>query len=416
MKTLGRLKKRTVHAEAQEAQPITLELDQDSGDFKLDESSPNDLSPSDLLAQSVSDEGRSARSQTAPEVHIEFGVGEFDQPQPKTRRASSTQLPAAPVSRIEDLIEEASRYAEQARSPQTKRAYKSDWDDFILWNLRHNLPPLPSHPTYVALYLTERAKTLKVSTLRRRLTAITQAHKLKGYDLDTKHMAIRNVWSGIRREIGVAQEGKSPLRVEELRLIAITRPDTLKGIRDRALIMLGFAGAFRRSELVGLNFNDLEFLPQGLKVTVRRSKTDQEGEGMFKAMPYGRHDETCSVHAVQRWIQVSQIQSGPLFRPINRHAQMRPRRLTGHAVATILKDCLKDALRCQGWPERLVLERISAFSGHSLRAGYVTSAAAEGVEEHTIMRQTGHKRVDTLRRYIREGDLFRDHPLARMDL
>jgi integrase len=181
-------------------------------------------------------------------------------------------------------------------------------------------------------------------------------------------------------------------------------------------LLLGFAGAFRRSELVSLNRGDLEFLPQGLKVHLRRSKTDQEGQGMLKSILPGKHEETCCVRAVQVWLQASQIQSGPIFRPINRHGQLRARRLTSHAVATILKDSVGDALRAQGEPEREIQARVAQFSGHSLRAGYVTSAAAEGAEEHAIMRQTGHKRIDTLRRYIREGDLFRHNPLKSMDL
>jgi len=204
--------------------------------------------------------------------------------------------------------------------------------------------------------------------------------------------------------------------VDLLRLIVLTRPADLKGLRDRALLLLGFAGAFRRSELVSLNRGDLEFVPQGLKVTLRRSKTDQEGAGMLKSILPGKHEATCCVRAVQRWLQASRIQSGPIFRPVNRHGQVRARRLTGHAVARLLKDAIVDALRAQGLPEREVLARVEGFSGHSLRAGYVTSAAAEGAEEHAIMRQTGHKRVDTLRRYIREGDIFRNNPLRSMDL
>ena len=190
----------------------------------------------------------------------------------------------------------------------------------------------------------------------------------------------------------------------------------MRGIRDVALISLGFSGAFRRSELVSLNYGDLDFVPEGLKITLRRSKTDQEGAGMLKSVPFGQNPKTCCVRSVQRWLQASGIKSGPIFRPINRHGQIRPRRLTGHSVAILLKEALAESLRSQGLPEAQIKEKVASFSGHSLRAGYVTSAAAEGAEEHVIMRQTGHKRVDTLRRYIREGDAFKDHPLAKMGL
>ena len=352
----------------------------------------------------------------SPELVSEEEVQASERPRDDSTPPPSEYEIALVAERVERLFEEAQRYADASRSPQTKRAYQSDWRDFSEWCVEHHLHPLPCAPEYIALYLTDRASTLKISTLRRRLTAIRQVHKLRGHQLDTKHAAIQSVWGGIRREKGSMEQGKDPLRVELLRLIMLTRPRTLKGLRDRALILLGFTGAFRRSELVSLNRGDLEFLPQGLRVTLRKSKTDQEGQGMLKSILPGKHEETCCIRALQTWLQASQIQSGPIFRPINRHAQLRARRLTSHAVAVILKDSIRDALRAQGLPEHLIDERVASFSGHSLRAGYVTSAAAEGAEEHAIMRQTGHKRIDTLRRYIREGDLFRHNPLKSMDL
>jgi integrase len=334
----------------------------------------------------------------------------------QTSRDNPDQLPLAPPTRIEELYSSAQAFAEQAKSPQTKRAYQSDWADFTGWCAMHHLHPLPASPETIALYLTERAETLKISSLRRRLTAISQIHQVRGLEFNAGHAAIRSVWSGIRRAKGTASEGKAPVRVDDLKMIILTRPKSLKGLRDIALISLGFSGAFRRSELVSLNVGDLDFVPEGLKVNLRKSKTDQEGEGMLKSVPFGNNERTCCVRAVQRWLQASHIESGPIFRPINRHGQIRPRRLTDHAVAVILKESLAESLRIQGVPERIITEQVAKFSGHSLRAGYVTSAAAEGAEEHTIMRQTGHKRVDTLRRYIREGDLFRNHPLGKMDL
>ena len=330
--------------------------------------------------------------------------------------SKSDQLPQAPPTKIEELYSSAQAFAEQAKSPQTKRAYQSDWNDFALWCQKHNLHPLPATPQCIALYLTEKSDSLKISSLRRRLTAISQIHKMQELEFNAAHVAIRSVWAGIRRAKGTAAEGKAPVRVDDLRLIIFTRPHTLRGLRDIALLSLGFSGAFRRSELVSLNHGDLEFVPEGLKINLRRSKTDQEGAGMVKSVPFGQNPKTCCVRAVQRWLQASGIQSGPIFRPINRHGQIRPRRLTGHAVATLLKDALAESLRSQGIPERQIKVKIQSFSGHSLRAGYVTSAAAEGAEEHVIMRQTGHKRVDTVRRYIREGDLFRNHPLVKMGL
>jgi site-specific recombinase XerD len=361
--------------------------------------------------KSKSPEKRRSSSATKKNIYQRTSSNKSDQDQ-----TVEDQLPQAPPTKIEELYSSAQAFAEQAKSPQTKRAYQSDWNDFALWCQRHNLHPMPATPQCIALYLTEKSESLKISSLRRRLTAISQVHKMQEVEFNAAHVAIRSVWAGIRRAKGTAAEGKAPVRVDDLKLIIFTRPNTLRGLRDIALISLGFSGAFRRSELVSLNHGDLEFVPEGLKINLRRSKTDQEGAGMVKSVPFGQNPKTCCVRSVQRWLQASDIQSGPIFRPINRHGQIRPRRLTGHAVATLLKDALSESLRSQGIPELRITDKVAKFSGHSLRAGYVTSAAAEGAEEHIIMRQTGHKRVDTVRRYIREGDLFRNHPLEKMGI
>jgi len=302
------------------------------------------------------------------------------------------------------LEERARAYMNQSKSRNTRRAYKADWADFSQWAAERGFDALPAFPEAVGLYLTDRAATLKVSSLQRRLSAISQAHRLAGHKLDLQHPAIREVWQGIRRAHGAAQEGKAPVMTEDLRRMVGALPDSLLGLRDRALLLAGFAGAFRRSELVGLDFGDVDFTSAGVVVTIRRSKTDQTGQGIVRGLPYGSNPETCPVRSLQAWIEAAGIEDGSLFRSITRHGRIGGR-LSGKAVALVVKRAAKAAGLD---PER--------FSGHSLRAGLATSAAAAGVDPVTIAGQTGHKRLDTLRGYIRLGSLFRDNAAGRVGL
>ncbi len=261
-------------------------------------------------------------------------------------------------------------YIDAATAPNTRRAYRSDWEHFTRWCAAYGLASLPAMTETVALYLGALAGVAKVSTVQRRLTAIAKAHRTAGYDTPTKSEAVHLTMRGIRRTHGVAPNQKAP-----------ALPNNLIGARDRALLLLGFAGAFRRSELVSLDVADLAFGERGMTVTLRRSKGDQEGEGAKKGIPFGRHALTCPVSAVRAYMDMSHFTEGPLFRPVNRHGQVA-------ALAAGLD------------PEK--------YAGHSLRAGLAT-AAAGGAQERDIMRQTGHRSVQMLRRYIRDGELFRDN-------
>lgn len=304
------------------------------------------------------------------------------------------------------LEAKAMDYAARSRADNTKRAYRNDWQDFASWCEERGLRPLPADPRTVARYLTARAQTHKVSTLQRRLSAISQAHKAAGFPpISTRLEPLHSVWLGIKREKGTAQEGKAPILTEELRAMLATLPDSLLGIRDRALLLLGFAGAFRRSELVGLNVEDLQFTRGGLVITIRRSKTDQEGQGQKIGIPFGVHEETCPVRAVQAWLEASGIKEGPLFRSINRHGHMSEKRLSDRAVALVVK---RTAAAAGLDPSR--------YAGHSLRAGLATAAAAAGAEERVIMKQTRHRSVQMVRRYIRDGSLFRQNAAAMVGL
>ncbi|MBU0516888.1 MAG: site-specific integrase [Proteobacteria bacterium] len=308
------------------------------------------------------------------------------------------------LARLADLDAKAAGYAHQAKAENTKRAYRAAWTDFTRWCAGKGLVSLPALPRTVGWYLSDRASTLKTSTLQLRLSAISQAHRLAGCPLDTKDPAIKEVWSGIKRANGTAQDAKAPVMIEDLRAMVEVLPDSLLGVRDRALLVLGFAGAFRRSELVGLDVGDIEITNDGLVVTVRRSKTDQEAEGTVKGIPYGSHPETCPVRAVQAWLEASGIEDGALFRSITRHGRMNDR-MSDKAVALVVK---RTAEAAGLDPAR--------FSGHSLRAGFATSAAARGVNTFSIMDQTGHKRTDTLKKYVRMGNLFRNNAAAQVGL
>ena len=310
-----------------------------------------------------------------------------------------------PAAALAQAAEQARRYADSARAANTRRAYGADWRAFTRWCEEHGRASLPASPETLILYLSALAETRKVATIQRRLSSISVAHQLAGHPSPTHDAHVRTVMRGIRRTKGAAAAAKEPAVTAVLRAMVEGLPVGPIGARDRALLLLGFAGAFRRSELVGLDVADLRETGDGLIITLRASKTDQAGEGAKKGIPYGSTPHTCPVRAVRAWKELAGLTEGPLFRPINRHGQVRPRRLSGHAVATIVKRAAKGAGLDPG-----------PFSGHSLRAGLATAAAQAGVSERVIMQQTGHKSLPVLRRYIRDGSLFRENAAAKVGL
>lgn len=304
------------------------------------------------------------------------------------------------------VMEQAKEYVSRSKAANTLRAYQSDWRDFEDWCIVQGAPALPASAEVVALYLTSLAgQGIKSSTIQRRVTAISQAHQAAGVDNPTRNQVVRAVTAGIRRVHGTRQEGKAPALTEDIRAMVDTLPDNLLGLRDRALLLIGFAGAFRRSELVGLDVEQVEQTKQGLVITLSRSKTDQEGQGRKVGIPYGSRLDTCPVRALQGWLEASGITTGALFRSVNRHGQLQERRLSDKAVALLIKR----AAQAAGLDS-------SKYAGHSLRSGLATSAAAAGVSERAIMAQTGHKSVNMVRRYIREGSLFRENAAANVGL
>jgi site-specific recombinase XerD len=303
-------------------------------------------------------------------------------------------------------LAEAARYARRSKSENTLKAYRSDWALFEGFCQARGVSSLPSTPATVAAYAAEAARTLKANTVERRLTAISQAHQLAGCPNPVEDKMVRTVMAGIRRVKGTAQQGKEPLSPEVLRKMFAGAADDLRFARDRALLLVGFAGAFRRSEVVGLRFEDIRFTDDGLVVTLPKSKTDQEGEGQTIGLPYGSHPESCPVRALAAWLERSGITYGCLFPAIGRWGgEVTGKPLGDHQLAKIIKRLAEGA----GLDP-------AAYSGHSLRSGLATSAAEGGASERAIMDQTRHRSLKQVRKYIRRGSLFQDNAAARSGL
>lgn len=309
------------------------------------------------------------------------------------------------AARLRDLGTRAAGYIDKSKAHNTRRAYRADWQDFARWCKKFRRESLPASPDTVAYYLADRSQSLKVSTLQRRLATIAEAHRAAGHDSPTRHSQVKLVWAGIRREKGTAQSHVKPVLTKHIRLMVHHLPDSLLGVRDRALLLLGFAGAMRRIDLVGLDVTDLAFGDDGLIVLVRKSKTDQLGEGRKIGIPFGQHAETCPVRAVQAWLDLAGIGEGPVFRSMNKHGHVLEHRLSGKSVAAVVKRSLVAA----GKSAR-------HFAGHSLRAGLITQAAMAGVSERAIQEQSGHKSLAVMRRYIRDGSLFRENASSKVGL
>lgn len=309
------------------------------------------------------------------------------------------------AARLEDVGARANDLIRKSKADNTRRAYRADWADFALWCERFRRASMPASPDTVAYYLADRSRHLKTSTLERRLATIAEAHRAAGRESPTRHSRVKLVWAGIRREKGVAEAHVKPTLTKHIRLMVGYLPGTLLGARDRALILLGYACAMRRSDLVGIDVTDLAVDDEGLVVVVRRGKTDQDGEGRKVGVPRGKHEETCPVRAVQAWLERSGIGEGPLFRSVNKHGHVSAARLSDRAVAEVVKR----TLRAAGKTAR-------GFAGHSLRAGLITQAAMSGVSERAIMDQSGHKSLAVMRRYIRDGSLFRENAAAKVGL
>ena len=314
------------------------------------------------------------------------------------------------ITDIKALQQETILNLQNSKANNTVRAYKSDFKDFGLFCSQNGFKSLPSDPKIVSLYLTHLStKEAKMSTLKRRLVSIGVIHRLKGYYLDTKHPSIIENIMGIKRRKGSIQKSKKPLLISSLKMIIDVidqqNKKEIKKIRDRTIILIGFSGGFRRNEIVSLNYDDLDFVPEGLKINLRRSKTDQFGEGFTKALPYFDNSKYCPVVSLKKWIEFSKITSGPVFRRFVKGPNLSEKRLTDQTVALLIKEYLQ-------------LAGIDSknYSGHSLRSGFATSAAESGAEERSIMAMTGHKSTEMVRRYIKEANLFKNNALNKIKI
>ena len=266
---------------------------------------------------------------------------------------------------------------------------------------------MPTEPKVVSLYLTHLSTSSKTSTLRRRLVSIGVVHKLKGHYLDTKHPIIIENLMGIKRKKGSIQIGKKPLLINHLKQIINVIDDQkiekIKKLRDRTLILIGFGGGFRRTELISIDHEDIDLVEEGVKITLRRSKTDQFGEGHIKGLPYFTNEKFCPVTSLKNWLNLSKIKTGPIFKRFTKGSILTNHRLTDQSVVLIIKKYLKSA----------GIENQN-FSGHSLRSGFATTAAEFGADERSIMAMTGHKTTQMVRRYIREANLFKNNALNKI--
>ena len=302
--------------------------------------------------------------------------------------------------------DEARAFAALSKSKGTLRAYRTDWGAWERWATARAVQALPAAPEDLARFLAEQAQRLRVATLQRRIASISQAHTLAGHESPTKHPMVRLVMQGIRRSLGTAQKGKDAISVADLRVMVASQQDNgHRGLRNRAVILLGFAAALRRSEIVALDVEHLAWTNAGLVITIARSKTDQEGAGAQIGVPYGSTLETCPVRSMRQWLDWSGITSGAAFRTVDRHGKVVNNRMAARTVAAVVKE----AMAATG-------KDPTAFGAHSLRSGLCTAAAERGVSERSIAAVTRHKSMAVLRRYIKVGNLFHDHPSAQIGL
>ena len=297
------------------------------------------------------------------------------------------------ITDLKNLEIETLKNLKNSKANNTLRAYQSDFKDFTSFCIKNSFSAMPTQPKVIALYITHLSKSSKFSTLKRRIASISVIHKLKGHYLDTKHPLIMENLHGIKRALGSRQKAKKPLLINDLKLI-IKAIDNKK-FRDKALILIGFAGGFRRSELVNIDYEDVEFVTEGVKIIIKRSKTDQSGEGSIKAIPYFNNYEFCPVLALKSYFSVkfSESKGGKVFD------------ISDKSVALIIKK----------YAEKAGLDS-TKYAGHSLRSGFATTAAEFGAEERNIMAMTGHKTTQMVRRYIHDANLFKNNALNKIKI
>lgn len=341
---------------------------------------------------------------------------------------------ASALARVEtplqdlSLAERAAHYADAAVSNATRRAYRADLHAWALWAMGQGVDPDAINPVTVAAYVTAQAGTLKVATLSRRLSGLNAYQRARGGDpVSVRVEPLRSVWQGVQRVHGEPQTRKAPVNVPDMRRMIAGMGEGAKAQRDAAIFVIGFAGAMRRADIVGLDWSAngsgagyIEQTPDGLLVRFRRSKTDQTGVGEVIGLPYGAHLSTCPVRQLAAWRALVELQhgeaSGPIFRRVSRHGAIGSAPMDGGSIARMVKARIADSLIAQGEGREEADRQAESFAGHSLRAGFVTSAFQSGVAEAAIMPHTRHKRAETLYKYRRNATVFVDNPGAAVGL
>ena len=300
------------------------------------------------------------------------------------------------VTDVKSLELETLKNLKSSKASNTLRAYKADYNDFACFCIKHGFKSMPTEPKIISLYLTHLSQACKFSTLKRRLASLSVIHRLSGHYIDVKHPVITENLMGIKRVKGSYQKAKTPILINDLKLIVdvIDKDKNEENrFKNKALILVGFAGAFRRSELVAILYEDVDFVSEGVKIFVKRSKTDQSGEGMTKGIPYFSNPDYCPVISLKNWIEKSEIKNGKIFDMSDKSVALTVKKYT--AIAGL--DSNK-------------------YSGHSLRSGFATSTAELGAEERSIMAMTGHKTTQMVRRYIQEANLFKNNALNKVKI
>ena len=300
------------------------------------------------------------------------------------------------INDIKSLEIETLKNLKNSKAKNTLRAYQADFKDFSSFCVKNGFNPIPTEPKIIALYLTHLSSFSKFSTLKRRIASIKVVHRLKGHYIDTKHPIITENIMGIKRKLGVKQTSKKPILINDLKKIINVideEKNEFKKYQNKALILIGFAGGFRRSELVSIEYEDVDFVAEGVKITVTKSKTDQTGIGLTKAIPYFENKTYCPVLSLKKWIEYSDIRNGKIFK------------VSDKTVALTIKKYASIA----------GLDN-SKYAGHSLRSGFATSTAEIGADERSIMAMTGHKTTQMVRRYIQEANLFKNNALNKLKI
>lgn len=294
----------------------------------------------------------------------------------------------------------------ETKASHTIDAYESDWNDFCDWCRYHHEPSFPATPETVVNYINDLADYAKASTIRRRISAISENYNAAGLSDKNpcKEWIVKEAMIGLTRKKGLMQKGKTPIYWEELKqMISLMDMKKLKDVRDKAILLIGFMGAFRRSEIAGLDYEDVKHFPQGIIITVTHSKTDQKQQGQSVGIPYIQDKNMDAIVALDEWTKRAGITEGPLFRSVKRNGRASAARLSDKSINLIVKKYAK-----------LIGLNPDLYGAHSLRHGFATYAALNGIEERIIMKQTRHKSVEMVRHYINEADLFTNNAISLM--